>query len=124
MLCTLSVGLSCGVGLYGLALVGTLFIGVALWIIESFEPQTRAFELTVKLGERTKDLRPRIEQVLRRFKAKYELRGASPEEVTYVVTAPRELHTDRVSSALTELVPDDKGAVEWSERKAKDNGAS
>jgi hypothetical protein len=29
-----------------------------------------------------------------------------------------------VSSALTELVPDDKGAVEWSERKAKDNGAS
>jgi hypothetical protein len=80
--------------------------------------------MTVKLGERTKDLRPRIEQVLRRFKAKYELRGASPEEVTYVVTAPRELHTDRVSSALTELVPDDKGAVEWSERKAKDNGAS
>ena len=124
MLCTLSVGLSCGVGLYGLALVGTLFIGVALWIIESFEPQTRAFELTVKLGEKTKDLRPSIEQVLRRFKAKYELRGASPEEVTYVVTAPRELHTDRVSSTLSDLVPGGKGAVEWAERKAKDNGAT
>ena len=45
MLCTLSVGLSAGVGLYGLAIIGTLFIGLALWIIESFEPQTRAFEI-------------------------------------------------------------------------------
>lgn len=123
MLCTLSVGLSTGVGLYGLAIIGTLFIGLALWIIESVEPQTRAFELTVKLGEKTADLRPRIEQLLRRFKTKYELRGASPEEVVYVVTAPRELHTDRVSTALTGLVPDGRGAVEWTERKAKDNGA-
>jgi uncharacterized membrane protein YhiD involved in acid resistance len=123
MLCTLSVGLSSGVGLYGLAIVGTLFIGLALWIIESFEPQTRAFEITIKLGDKTQDLRPRIEQVLRRFKAKHELRGASPEEVVYVVTAPRELHTDRVSTALTELVPGGKGAVEWAERKSKDNGA-
>ena len=122
MLCTLSVGLSAGVGLYGLAIVGTLFIGVALWIIESFEPQTRSFEITIKLGDKTQDLRPRIEQVLRRFKAKYELRGASPEEVAYVVTAPRDLHTDRVSTALTELVPGGKGAVEWAERKSKDNG--
>jgi MgtC family len=124
MLCTLSVGLSAGVGLYGLAIIGTLFIGLALWIIESFEPQTRAFEIGIKLGDKTQDLRPQIEQVLRRFKAKYELRGASPEEVSYVVTAPRDLQTDRVSTALTGLVPDGKGAVEWTERKAKDNGAA
>jgi uncharacterized membrane protein YhiD involved in acid resistance len=123
MLCTLAVGLSTGVGLYGLAIVGTLFIGFALWVIESFEPQTRAFELAIKLGDKTAELRPQIEQVLRRFKTRYELRGAAPEEVVYVVTAPRELHTDRVSTALTELVADGSGAVEWSERKAKGNGA-
>ena len=122
MLCTLAVGLSAGVGLYGLAIIGTLFIGFALWIIEGFEPQTRAFEITIKLGDQTAQLRPRIEEVLRRFKAKYELRGASPEEVVYVVTVPRELHTDRVSTALTALAGD-HGAVEWTERKAKDNGA-
>jgi uncharacterized membrane protein YhiD involved in acid resistance len=122
MLCTLSVGLSAGVGLYGLAIIGTLFIGLALWIIESFEPQTRAFEIAIKLGEKTSELRPRIEQVLRRFKARYELRGASPDEVVYVVAVPRDLHTDRVSTALTELVPSGKGAVEWTERKSKDNG--
>jgi uncharacterized membrane protein YhiD involved in acid resistance len=123
MLCTLAVGLSTGVGLYGLALVGTLFIGFALWVIEGFEPQTRAFELAIKLGDKTAELRPEIERVLRRFRTKYELRGSAPEEVVYVVTTPRELHTDSVSTALTELVPDASGAVEWSERKSKGNGA-
>jgi hypothetical protein len=36
MLCTLSVGLAAGVGLYILAVVGTAFLTLALWIIEAF----------------------------------------------------------------------------------------
>jgi hypothetical protein len=116
MLCALSVGLASGVGLYGLATFGTLFLVVALWIIEGFEPQTRVWELTVKLGEKTPVLRPRVEGILRRFKAEFELRGQSEEEVSYIVTTPLELHTDRVSNALTALVPTGKGAVEWKER--------
>ena len=115
MLCALSVGLAAGVGLYGLAAFGTAFLTLALWVIEGFEPQHRVFELSVKLGERTAQLRPRIEAVLRRFKADYELRGQSEEEVSYLVTAPMELHTDRVSNALTALVATGKGAVEWKE---------
>jgi hypothetical protein len=116
MLCALSVGLAAGVGLYGLAVFGTLFLVLALWIIEGFEPQTRVWELSIKLGEKTAVLRPRIEAVLRRFKAEYELRGQSEEEVSYLITAPRSLHTDRVSNALTALVASGKGAVEWTER--------
>jgi uncharacterized membrane protein YhiD involved in acid resistance len=116
MLCALSVGLAAGVGLYGLAVFGTLFLVLALWIIEGFEPQTRVWELSIKLGEKTAVLRPRIEAVLRRFKAEYELRGQSEEEVSYLITAPRSLHTDRVSNALTALVATGKGAVEWTER--------
>ena len=115
MLCTLSVGLAAGVGLYGLALFGTAFIALALWIIEGFEPQHRVFELSVKLGEQTAQLQHRVEAVLRRFKADYELRGQSEEEVSYVVNAPLEMHTDRVSNALTSLVATGKGAVEWKE---------
>jgi uncharacterized membrane protein YhiD involved in acid resistance len=115
MLCTLSVGLAAGVGLYGLALFGTAFMALALWIIEGFEPQHRVFELSVKLEERTAQLRPRVEAILRRFKADYELRGQSEEEVSYVIKAPLELHTDRVSNALTSLVATGKGAVEWKE---------
>lgn len=116
MLCALSVGLASGVGLYGLATFGTLFLVIALWIIEGFEPQTRLFELSIKLGDKTAVLRPRIEAVLRRFKCEYELRGQSEEEVSYVVTTPLGLHTDRVSNALTALVASGKGAVEWKER--------
>ena len=116
MLCALSVGLAAGVGLYGLGLFGTLFLTLALWVIEGFEPQTRTFELSVSLGEKTSQLRPRVEAVLRRFKANYELRGQSEDEVSYVVTAPFELHTDRVSNALTALVASGKGSVEWKEK--------
>jgi hypothetical protein len=116
MLCTLSVGLASGVGLYGLATFGTFFLVLALWIIEGFEPQTRVWELSVKLGDGTSDLRPKVESVLRRFQADYELRGQSEEEVSYVVTAPLQLHTDRVSNALTALVESGKGAVEWKDR--------
>jgi uncharacterized membrane protein YhiD involved in acid resistance len=115
MLCALASGLAAGVGLYGLAIVGTLFIVFCLWIIEGFEPQTRVFELSVKMGDKTQDLRPKIEEALRRFKARYELRTAAEDVITYLVTTPRSLRTDRVSNAIMELDPDGKGAVEWNE---------
>ena len=119
MLCALSAGLASGVGLYGLAVIGTLFIALCLWIIEGFEPQTRVFELSVKLGDKTQDQRPKIEEILRRYKVRYELRTAAEDTVTYMVTTPRSLRTDRVSNVLLELVPEGKGAVEWNE-KAKE----
>jgi hypothetical protein len=99
--------------------IGTLFIVFCLWIIEGFEPQTRVFELNIKMGEKTADFRPKIEEVLRRYKVRYELRTAAEDTVSYMVTAPKALRTDRVSNALMELAPESKGAVEWDE-KAKD----
>jgi hypothetical protein len=71
------------------------------------------------MGDKTVDLRPKIEEVLRRYKVRYELRTTSEENVLYMVTTPKALRTDRVSNALMELMPDNKGTVEWAE-KAKD----
>ena len=119
MLCALSVGLAAGVGLYGLSAIGTAFLVASLWILEGFEPQTRVFELSLKLGDATQDLKPKIEQILRRHKVRYELRISSAEEVGYQVTTPRKLQTDKVSSEIMELVPDGKGAIVWDE-KSKD----
>lgn len=119
MLCALSVGLASGVGLYGLAAIGTAFLVICLWVIEGFEPQTRVFELCLKLGEGTQDLKPKIEQILRRFKVQYELRTSAAEEVLYMVTTPRKLQTDKVSNEIMALVPEGKGAVVWDE-KSKD----
>jgi uncharacterized membrane protein YhiD involved in acid resistance len=116
MLCALSAGLAAGVGLYGLAVIGTLFIALCLWVIEGFEPQTRVFELSIKLGDKTQDIRPKIEEVLRRYKVRYELRTTAEDSVIYMVTTPRSLRTDRVSNVIMELVPDGKGAVEWNEK--------
>ena len=50
MLSALAVGLASGVGLFGIAAVGTGFLVLTLWIIEGFETHVRTFLLTVKLG--------------------------------------------------------------------------
>ena len=116
MLCALSVGLASGVGLYVLAGIGTVFITACLWVIEGFEVQTRLFELTVKLGDKTPVLRPRIEEILRLSRSQFELRTAAGDTVSYMVTTPRSVRTDRVSKALMELAPEGQGAIEWNEK--------
>ena len=117
MLSALAVGLASGVGLIALALVSTLFLVAILWVIEGFEPQTRVFELSVRLGDNTAELRPKIEKVLRGLKVDYELRAVSHKEAFYYVTAPHQMRTDGASKALTALAPNDQGAVEWNEKK-------
>ena len=122
MLCALAVGLASGVGLYALGVFATIFMVVALWVIESFEPKTRKhFQLKVKAGkEKESDaLRPKIEQILRRYRCEYELRTSSDEEVCYDVQVPLELQTDRISNPLLRLDPEGHLSVEWSEAKDK-----
>src|SRR5688500_88867 len=116
MLCALSAGLAAGVGLYGLAIIGTVFITLCLWVIEGFEPQTRLFELTVKMGDKTLDMRPKIEEVLRRYKARYEMRTAGEDALVYMVTTPRLMRTDRVATAIVELEPEGNGSVDQTEQ--------
>jgi uncharacterized membrane protein YhiD involved in acid resistance len=117
MLCTLAVGLASGVGLYALAIVSTAFIGGALWVIESFEAPLRHFELKIKAGDDTDSLRPKIEQILRRYGLQFELRTSSDEEVCYEVQVPFEVQTDRISNTILQLDQKGHAAVEWSEKK-------
>jgi uncharacterized membrane protein YhiD involved in acid resistance len=118
MLCALAVGLASGVGLYALGIFSTVFIVAALWVIESFEPRTgKPFALRVKVGERTDELRPEIEAILRRFDLKFEIRTTSDEEVSYDVQVPLDLKTDRVTNALLKLDPEGHAFVDWSDKK-------
>ncbi len=121
MLSALAVGLACGVGLYVLAVVGTFFVGAALWIIEGFEPAARKtfdLKLSVKEGNLA-DLRAQIEAVLRRFNATFEMRALADEALSYAIDAPANLRVDRVSSAIEALAPDAGIGVEWDEKKVK-----
>jgi hypothetical protein len=118
MLCTLAVGLAAGVGLYLLAAVSTAFMVASLWVIESFEPRARKFDLKIKVpGSDTDALRPKLESILNRYKLTYELRTSSDEEVCYDVQVPFDVQTDRVSNTILRLDRDGHAAVEWAEKK-------
>lgn len=120
MLCALGVGLACGVGLYSLAVFSTVFMVLALGIIESFEPQRRKhFTLTVKAGKDTDELRPKIESILGRYQAEFELRTSADEEVCYDVQVPLTVQTDDVSDSILRLDPQGHAAVEWTEKGKK-----
>ena len=120
MLCALAVGLATGVGLYALTVFATVFLIGLLWVIESFEPKTgKQFDLRIKIGKQTDELRPQIETILRRYRVPFELRTSSDEEVSYDVAVPLEVQTDRVSNAILKLDPEGHAAVEWNEKKQK-----
>jgi uncharacterized membrane protein YhiD involved in acid resistance len=120
MLSTLAVGLGAGVGLYAMVVFSTVFILVALWVIESFELDTRRlFDLKIKMGDDTDGRRAEFERVLRRYGIDFELRSSADDEVSYDARVPLELQRDRVSNAILKLDPDGHAAVEWSEKKPK-----
>ena len=119
MLSALSVGLASGVGSYALAVFSTAFLILMLGIIESFEKGEKKFELTIKAGSQTDELRPKIESILSRFELPYELRASADEELCYELVVPFDVERDRVTNAILRLDPKGHAAVDWSEKKNK-----
>jgi hypothetical protein len=120
MLSTLALGLASGVGLYIMAAFSAVFILLALWVIESFEPEgTKLFELKIKMGEDTDDRRKEFDAILSRFHVDFDLLSSSDEEVCYEVKVPLEMQKERLANALLRLDPEGHGAVEWNEKKPK-----
>lgn len=117
MLSTLSVGLASGVGLFGLAVAGALFLGITLWISEGFETRVRTFLLTVKLGEGTSKRRAHVERILKKAGTVFELRGTGDDELCYLVNAGDSLKTESLSAALSALTTEGKAQIEWKEEK-------
>jgi len=119
MLSTLAVGLAAGVGVYLLAFFATVFIMAVLWVIESFEPKaTQAFALKIKAKDPAA-IKPAIDQLLARYRLKFELRGMSTEELEYEVNLPLERKTDRISENISKVDPENITAVEWDQKKEK-----
>ena len=119
MLSTLAIGLASGVGLWMLALFGTAFILMVLWIVESFEPKAmRLFLLRVKAKD-PHQLKPRIEQLLARQHAPFEVRTVAQDELQFEVRWPLERNTDRMSEAILALEGADETEVKWEEKSDK-----
>jgi len=120
MLGALAVGLASGVGLYLLAVVSTVFLVGLLWTIESFEPRVfKHFDLKIGAKGQAEALGAKVEQVLRRNRLPFEVRGLSADELTYDVQVPLEKPTDTISRDIVSLMPKSEIAVEWDEKKPK-----
>lgn len=119
MLCTLALGLATGVGLHLPAFFATFFMLVLLWSLESLEPEPYSvFELTVT----TKDaaaVKSSVEQTLRRYRIRFELRETTPDDVSYEVKVPQSRNTDVVSAAIVNLHPSEPVEVKWDKKKEK-----
>jgi len=119
MLATLSLGLACGVELYGLAAFAAIFILGVLWAVESFEPErTKTFELKVTTGDPA-SRRSEIEAILRRYHITYELRTAGAKDLVYETELPLYTRTDRVANAILLLDDGHENEVVWDEKKKK-----
>lgn len=119
MLATLSMGLACGVELYGLAAFATVFILGVLWVVESLEPERRKlFDLKVTTADPA-SRRGEIEAILRRYHVEYELRSAGPKELVYQAELPLRTRTDRIANAILRLQPQGDTEVVWDEKKKK-----
>jgi len=119
MLSTLSIGLCCGVELYGLALFATVFLLGVLWAVESIEPElTKHFELKATSGDPA-SLRNDIESILRRYHVKFELRSLGQKELVYDTELPLHTRTDRIANAILTLKNNGETEVAWDEKKAK-----
>lgn len=119
MLSTLTIGLCCGVELYGLALFATVFLLVVLWAVESIEPElTKHFELKIATGEPA-GFRGEVESILRRYHVKFELRTLGQKELIYDTELPLHTRTDRIANAILSAGKNGETEVAWEEKKAK-----
>ena len=119
MLSTLAIGLASGVGLWLLAVFATVFILALLWVVESFEPKaTQLVMLKVKAKDPAA-IKPRLEELLTRYRLVHEQRTVSAEEIHYELRWPLARKTDRLSEAIMKLDPANATAVEWEEKKEK-----
>jgi hypothetical protein len=119
MLACLTMGLACGVGLYGLAVFATFFVLAVLWIVESLEPEQRkTFELKISAPDPA-EVRPEVEAILRRAGIKFELRSAAAKELVYETALPYNVRTDRIANAILLLKPGGETEVTWEEKKKK-----
>lgn len=120
MLSTLAVGLASGVGQYVMALFSAIFILLALWIIESFEPEgKKLFTLSIKMGDDTDARRKEFSAILRRHQVDFELQTSSDDQVSYEAHVPLEVQRDRITTEILKLDPKGHAAVEWAEKKSK-----
>jgi uncharacterized membrane protein YhiD involved in acid resistance len=126
LLICLGVGLAAGVGRWDMAVILTLFVLLALSILEYFEQAQvwRAMEVCVQTRnvDRTNEA---LQQVFGRHKVDSELRELDREDkedpmgkIVYMVTLNTMISTNRLSEEIFKADSENIDSVEWEQKES------
>ena len=127
LLVCLGIGLAAGVGRWDMAVILTLFVLIALTVLEYFEQFQvfRSMEVTVQTRsvDRTDEI---LKNLFRRHKFDYELRQLDREDpdepmgkVVYLVNLDPVVSTSKLSEEIMSADRDNIDSVEWEQKDSK-----
>ena len=127
LLVCLGVGLASGVGRWDMAVILTLFVLIALSLLEYFEQYQvfRSMEMTVQTREvdKTNDM---LKRMFARHGFDYELRELNrqdPDEpmgkIVYLVNLDTLVSTSKLSDEILSTDPENIDSVEWEQKESK-----
>ena len=127
LLVCLGVGLAAGVGRWDMAVILTLFVLLALAVLEYFEQFQvfRSMEVCVqtKNVDRTDEI---LKQLFSRYKFEYELRELNREDedeplgkIVYLVNLDPVVSTSKLSEEILSTDRDNIDSVEWDQKESK-----
>jgi uncharacterized protein DUF4956 len=127
LLVCLGVGLASGVGRWDMAIILTLFVLVALSVLEYFEQFQvfRSMEVAVNTRsvDRTDDI---LKQMFKRHGFDYELRELNREDadepmgrIVYLVNLDPVVSTSKLSDEILAADRDNIDSVEWEQKESK-----
>jgi hypothetical protein len=127
LLICLGVGLAAGVGRWDMAVILTLFVLLALAILEYFEQSQvfRSMEIIVKT-RKVDSTNQVMQQVFSNNKLDSEMRELDREDqdepmgrIVYLVNLSTGLSTNRLSEEIFAADPEDVDSIQWDQKESK-----
>jgi hypothetical protein len=126
LLICLGVGLACGVGRLDMAVILTLFVLLALWILEHFESAQVFRAMEVRVETRSLDQTHQVlKKLFERHGCSYELRqlerGAGEDKsgkIVYELSLGTAARTDQLSDEILAEDASNIAGLEWEQKKS------
>lgn len=127
LLVCLGVGLASGVGRWDMAVILTLFVLIALSVLEYFERFQVFRSMEIKVQTRSVDKTDDVlKRIFDRHKFEYELRELNREDeedplgtVVYLVNVDPVMSTSKLSDEILSEDRDNVDSVEWDQKESK-----
>jgi uncharacterized membrane protein YhiD involved in acid resistance len=127
LLICLGVGLAAGVGRWDMAVILTLFVLIALAVLEYFERYQVFRSMEVRVQTRNVDKTDEVlKRLFERYQFEYELRELNREDqdeplgtIVYLVNIDPVASTSKLSEEILSTDRDNVDSVEWDQKESK-----